>query len=406
VAAGALAALGTGLGCGRRPSRSDAVADGRERERGRAAETSTGRFPAFEASGPPEELGAAVGRQTAAMIRRTIDAQRGWFEELRAFALADRAARLDPFVAAADRHHPEVMAELRGLARGAGLPVDDLLIWNLQPELGALRQAAAAPGCSTLHLVAGSRIMLVHNEDGSAAYRDDLAILRLRPAGRPAILCLAYPGLVPGQVPAATSAGLVVSTNFISTREVRPGVPRYVLGRAALGCDTLDAAVALATGVDRAFAFTMNLGSIPERRLLCLELAPRAHDLSPSRGLFVHTNHLVLPGTRDVPQTTGEPTSSSGSRYQVLTAAAARVASPAALGEADLVGLLSSHEAVAQPYSPCRHTDQPTGGCTLATAVFDLTAGTFALYEGNPCERRRRTLELPWRAADRAGAST
>lgn len=32
---------------------------------------------------------------------------------------------------------------------------------------------------------------------------------------------------------------------------------------------------------------------------------------------------------------------------------------------------------------------------TLATALFDASAGTFALHEGNPCEGRRRALELP-----------
>jgi hypothetical protein len=409
----AAAALGSGLGCGPRPARPDAAEAAANAGSASAPAAETGRapaaardaaagwrpFPVVEAAGSPSELGAAVGRQTAEQIRRTMDAQRAWLEELRGFAMADRAARLDPFVAAADRHHPEVMAELRGLARGADLPEDDLLVWNLQPEIGASIQAQAAPGCSTLHLVAGPRILLAHNEDGSAAYRDDLTILELHPAGRPAIACLAYPGLVPGQVPAATSAGLVVSTNFIATREVRPGVPRYVLGRAVLGCTTLDAALALATGADRAFGFTLNLGSVPERRLVCLELAPRAHDLLLPRGLFVHTNHLVLAGTRDVPQTTGSPTSSSGSRFQVLSEAASRVTAPEGLAEADLVGLLSSHEAVAQPYSPCRHTDVPTGGCTLATAVFDLVAGTFALHEGNPCEGRRREIDLPWRAS-------
>jgi predicted choloylglycine hydrolase len=408
----ALATAAAGLGCERRqstlshtprqedPRRRDASA--RSDASTPAAETSGTTstsdwqpFSVIEAAGSPEELGARIGELTADRIRSTIDAQRDWFETLRGFASADRRTRFDPFVAAIERHHPDVMAELRGLAQGARLPVDDLILWNLQPELGTLRRIESSAGCSTLHLVSERRALLAHNEDGSSVYRQEMVILKLRPSGKPAFTCLAYPGLVPGQVPAMNSAGLIMSTNFISAPEVRPGVPRYVLGRAVMGCTTIDEALRVVTNPDRAFAFTLNLGSSHERRLVCLEIAPGVHDIREERGLFAHANHLVLGGTRSVHTEPITPTSSSGSRQSVLDEAVANLPNVARVNETDLIRLLASHQAVAQPFSPCRHPTPDASTQTLATALFDIRAGTFALYEGNPCEGRRRLLELP-----------
>jgi predicted choloylglycine hydrolase len=349
-------------------------------------------FSTIEATGSPEDIGVAVGRATAERIRLCFDGQREWFDQLVAYVQADPASRFDPFVAAIERHHPEVMAELRGMARGAGVAERDLVVWNLQPELSAMMAGGLSTGCSTIHLNAGDRLLLAHNEDGHASYREHMVVLRLHPEGKPAVTCLAYPGLVPGQVPAVNEAGLMVSTNYIATREVRHGVPRYVLGRAVLQAASIDQAVAVATNRDRAFAFTLHVGSTRERRFACLEVAPRTHDLLETRGIFVHTNHLVLPGTRDVPQDVGDSTSS---RYAVLTDAVRGVeGSLGAVDEAALLRLLASHESRRPPYSPCRHPTSGTTGRTLATAVFDVRAGTFALHEGNPCEGRRREVEM------------
>ncbi len=254
---------------------------------------------------------------------------------------------------------------------------------------------APRTGCSTLHLVTRNRLLLAHNEDGNDAFHQRLVILRLQPTNGPSIVCLHYPGQLPGQVPAMSSAGLVMTTNFIATREVRPGIPRYVLGRAAITAESIEEAVTIATSDHRAFAFTLNLGSIRERRLICCEVTPESHDVQESRGLFIHTNHLLLPATRNVSQRDTSRDGSSGSRYTVLTRAAEAAGDPDLLGPDDLLGLLGSHEALRQPYSPCRHPDHGSSTRTLATAIFDLRAGSFTLYEGNPCAGRRRVIEPP-----------
>jgi hypothetical protein len=358
-------------------------------------------FPVVDAAGTPFEIGAAVGAMTQGAIRQGIARRRDWFEGLKAFALADRAARLDPFVAAMGARFPEVLAEIEGLARGAGISLDDLLVLNLQCELGAMRaEAVSGPAaescdaCSTFHLIEGGRALLLHNEDGDDAYLDLMAILRLRPEGRPAVTAFAYPGVVPGNVPAMNGAGVVQTTNFIGAAGVRPGAPRYAVGRATLAARTLDEALAVARAPDAAYSFHLNLGSVPEKRLVAVDVAPGGvFDTRGIDGLFLQTNHFVLPGTRDLPQPDHRPGGSSDSRYRVLERGMAGLPPVAEVTADHLLKLLSSHEAVEQPFSPCRHPRGDIHGRTLGTAVFDLGAGSFTLCEGNPCEGRRREIE-------------
>jgi isopenicillin-N N-acyltransferase-like protein len=287
------------------------------------------------------------------------------------------------------------LAELQGIAKGAELAFEDILVLNLQTELGAMKkEQRACDDCSTLYLDHGGRILLAHNEDGDDANRDLMALLHMQPTGQPAITAFAYPGVLPGCVPARTSAGLVMSTNFIGAAEVRVGVPRYVLGRAVLSATSLDQAVATATSKHPAYSFHLNLGSTPEKRAVAVDVAVGRSAVQPVEGLYLQTNHFVLEPTQAIEQPWHTPGSSSDSRYRVLSAAIAKLPALSRVTAEHLIRLLASHEAVQTPYSPCRHPRGEVHGRTLGTALFDVVAGTFTLYEGNPCVDRKRLVAL------------
>jgi len=389
--------VGGGCSKSHRAARSRAEAGARAGE-ARRRRPAAGAFRVVEARGTPFEVGGAMGAAARGRIHKLIERRGKWFAGLKRFALKDRAQRVDGFVAATKRHHPDLWAEVKGIAKGAQRPLDDILVLNLQPELSGLRHQCGCGNCSTLHLVDGKRIFLAHNEDDHDASRDLMLLVRARPNGKPSFVSLAYPGIVPGNVPAMTSAGLVQTTNYIGAAKVEVGVPRYVVGRSILAARTLDEALRLARTAHGAYSFHVNLGSRREGRLVSLELGPGGvSDLRETRGeVYVHTNHYVLPKTRaEVPQIRVEPGGSSDSRYRILRRAVANLPALGRVGPGTLVRLLSSHEAIRQPYAPCRHPKGAVQGRTVATALFDVTAGTFSLYEGNPCEGRRRQIRLP-----------
>jgi len=358
------------------------------------------RFPLLEASGSPREIGLAIGRRFGEQIKEGLRRRRDWFEELRRFMEQDRAARYEPFLAAGRKYFPDVLEELRGWSEGSGVPFEDLMTLNLKAELAAMMRGEAeeTPGCSTIALSHGERQLIAHNEDGNAAYRDLMFLVRVSQPGRPGFLCLTYPGILCGNGPAVNDAGLVLTTNFIAALSVRPGVPRYFLSRAVLNAASLREAVGIVTHHQRAFAFHYNLGSRAERKILSVETTAEESAVHAVSGLYVHTNHLLLPEISRSPQNAEYVQSSSISRYRVLSAGVQRLRDRVDdIEGATLIELLSSHESA--PYSPCRHPAGEVGGTTLGNVLFDLGEGSLQLVFSNPCRGLATTHEFPTRAS-------
>jgi predicted choloylglycine hydrolase len=343
-------------------------------------------FPLLEVRGSPREIGHAVGRSFAAPIRRALDARGAWFRELKAYVRSRPASLYASYLAAARKHAPRAWEELRGLADGARLPLDDLAILHLQCEYEALRaqEHKDAPGCSSLALRHGERAVICHNEDNHVAYAE-MALLRLRPEGGPSALCAAYPGFLPGGAPWINDRGLAMTTNTIVTKEVRVGVGIWFLAREAVHARSLDAAVALCRHPQRSYAFHHLIASAPQRRIVSLETTPSRHALREVAGLLVHTNHLLHPSLAGEPQDEAYVRSSSMSRYRVLSRWREGLADPRRVTREAMVRALSSHEG--RPYSPCRHPQGEVRGATLLTAVIDVSRGaaTMRVCRGQPC---------------------
>lgn len=352
----------------------------------------------LEVSGSHYHIGHTIGRRFASQIRATLAERGAWFNELKAFTAAQPASLYDTFVAAARKHAPAVWQELKGYAKGARLPLRDLVILNHKAELGALRdrhlqqKTTGSPGCSTVMLNAGGRLLLVHNEDGHKAYQGRMFMVRLRPHGQPSVLCACYPGVLPGNAPWVNDRGVVMTTNFIYSEAVRPGVGRYFLDRLAMTATDLDRATAICRHPDRAYAFHYWLGSLPAGVIRSLEVTPTRHSLLEPKGLSVHTNHLVHPALASEPQNREYVSTSSGTRWTVLNRWRTRQQRPHTLTERDLVAALALHQG--KPYSPCRHPQGDVHGATLLTAAFDLRARTMTVYRGQPCLGRYHRFRL------------
>jgi hypothetical protein len=186
-------------------------------------------------------------------------------------------------------------------------------------------------------------------------------------------------------------AGIVLTTNYIGGLDVRLGIPRYVISRAALDAGNLAEAVETVSHPLRAFSFHYNLGSRSEGRILSVETSVDAVATHEVDGLYVHTNHFRSPGMEEVPQDREYVTTSSMSRFLVLEAEAARLRDR--LGEVDgeaMVRMLSCHERA--PYSPCRHPAGKVAGMTLGSALFDVGGGGLRMGYANPCRGKLRDV--------------
>ncbi|MBW1811555.1 MAG: hypothetical protein JRJ87_25435 [Deltaproteobacteria bacterium] len=352
-------------------------------------------FPYLDVAGTPYEIGKAIGKRFGLNILQGLERRKDWYFEIRSFMQQDLANRFEPFLAAGRRYFPEIVEELRGLADGSKVDFKDLMALNLKAELSAMMAAKKeeTPGCSTLSLADGKRLLIAHNEDGHRAYSDLMFLVRVSQPGKPTFLCLTYPGILCGNGPAMNSAGLIVTTNYISGLSVRPGVPRYFVSRAVLDAGNLKQAVEIVTHPERAFSFHFNIGSKSEQKILSVETSVEKSETYEVRGLYLHTNHLLLESMQATPQDKAYVETSSMSRYRVLTKLVDEQNNQLknTTGE-DLTKMLTAHEN--SPYSPCRHPTAEVAGTTLASTVFDVLAGSLRLYRGNPCKNRYSQYRL------------
>jgi isopenicillin-N N-acyltransferase-like protein len=353
-------------------------------------------FPVLEARGKPYEIGFAVGKRFASQIRGGFEDRSAWWRELKAFADAQPQNVFETFLAAAKKHAPDVVEELRGWADGCGLPFRDMMILNLKAEYGALRDKsqadalvapahAACPGCSTVVVKDGKRFIHVHNEDGDKAYDTRMFMLRLRPEGKPAVFCASYPGVLPGNAPWINDAGVIMTTNFIYSKEVRLGVGRYFLDRLSMEARSPDEALKTCKHPERAYAFHHVISCTKSARVVSLEVTPSEQSQVEVNGLFLHTNHLVHEKLASAAQDQKYVGSSSMSRWQVLNRWKDSLGEKPVgqLKDKDLVQALSSHDG--RPYSPCRHPEGKIGGSTLLTAVFQVPGDTVRVFKNQPC---------------------
>lgn len=349
-------------------------------------------------SGTAYGMGCAVGARFAAEIRAGLETRAVWFRELKAVADSLPKTVEETFSAAARRHTPDAWNELRGLAYGSGVPLRDLLLLNLNPELGALKAQKPAPscelhaGCSTIVLKNGGRLVIAHNEDGDAAYLKRMFIVRLHPAGKPKAIAASYPGILAGNAPWCNEHGVVMTTNFITGKEVKLGVPRYFLDREAMGAGSVAEALLTCRHPERAYAFHHVIGSLAEVRAVSLEATPSRDSVEEIEGVFLHTNHLVHPAMAGEAQEVG---TSTASRWQVLTAWREPLTDLRAVSVRTILEALTSHER--KPFSPCRHPRGDVRGATLLTAVFDtIKQQEFRLYREQPCTRRFSDYPISW----------
>ena len=338
-------------------------------------------IPCLEVSGTNYEIGYEIGKRFGENVREGFRRRKKWFGELKATATGDFAKEFKGCIAAAKKHFPQFVEEIRGWAEGADVPFDDMMVLNMWAELTAMKRSRGEGSCSTVSLNDGTRIVLAHNEDSSAAYKGLMFWLKANPRKGRSFQCLCYPGFIPGNSPGFNDAGIIQTTNYIPSSKCRIGIPRYILNRAIFDAGTLAEAVKTATHPGRAYGNHHNLASVKERRLLSLEVTPTKYEVHEVEGVYFHTNHLILNSMKDQPQFPGK---SSLTRYAVLAKETEGWKDAAKIRVADVVRALSSHER--KPNSVCRHATEHTGGATLGTAVFEIPKGTFRLYAGNPCE--------------------
>ena len=324
-------------------------------------------IPAFEAKGDAFEIGVALGKPAAPMLQEVLPTV-GRFRELQeTWADSDYIAALEGAGRAA---FPQFMREIEGIAAGAEVPFERVFLWNCRGDVpggGDPPKETEAAGCTSVLIPGGpggAPGIIGHNEDGEPEEDGHCSLVTLRPDQGPEVAAFYLPGLLPGHSFGWNALGLVQTINHIRPYDQRAGIPRHLVTRAILSCETLDQALAILGRQDRASGFHHNLGQAGDPRLLSVEAPASGCSIHRAETPRCHANHLIHEPFAGLEQALAPSSVTRQARGQALLAG-----EPAA----DALDVLGDTETAPLPI----YRKRPGGedpNFTLATGLFEIGA--------------------------------
>ncbi len=228
--------------------------------------------------GTGQVLGEALGRRFGDQIRGSLADNSELHERFLPYHRSTAGqTRFRELLALHEQFYAPYVAELRGCAQGAGVSFEDLFLINLRGEYrgyAALGGPADIGECSTCTLLTAEHAVFGHNEDGADYYRDRSYLIRVEAPPAVPFVALCYPGFLPSNAFGANQYGLCYAINNVRPERIRQGLGRHFFARSLLQADSLQAAVACLCVAPRAAGFNFTLASVPERKILNVEVSP------------------------------------------------------------------------------------------------------------------------------------
>ena len=347
-----------------------------------------------DVSGDHWQIGQQIGEQCAPQIRQMLATYRELIEtsddrlKLNWDKASLQARKYQPFVA---EHTPQYLRELEGMAQGAQVPLDDLMVLNCME--GIVNDALHLK--CTSFAVGGEwtrdgHVLLGHNEDWSPEDEDTVYLVRAHPDNEPAFLALTYGGLLPNI--GFNQDGIAQCCDSVYPNDSRLGIPRIFVARAVLACRTLSDALSAAVMKKRAAGYNHLIGH-ESGELYNLEASARqfaAH--YASQGLIAHTNHYLDFRLQQIEQ---QPETLLRSHVR-LNRAERLLRTMAPHSTESFARILADH--VNRPNSICCHdVETPIAferSKTIASIMIDLTEKCIYIAVGSPCQATYQRYDL------------
>ncbi len=253
-------------------------------------------FVKVETGGSGREIGVDIGRATAGILRELVAGNPVFYrsETGRGLDFIKRYVFRNflPFVR---RRYPSYLAEIRGIAEGAGLDFADIAVFSAEEEL--LDTWGGWDKCSTAAVRLRGRLLLLHSEDYIGRYHDKMVLVRAEPSGRPAFLSLSYPGTLAGSACGINSAGIATCNNSLRYQPRRRGIPKNFYLRDTLAARSVDDVIRSMAIGPRAVAGNVTVASSREGRAAFVEatLTQTAVANLGRNYALTHTNNVRSP---------------------------------------------------------------------------------------------------------------
>lgn len=368
-------------------------------------------YPHVRVSGDARQRGRQYGEQARDRVRRSVSAYRDVFATLAGWDWATVRAQAARFEAPIAALGPRYLAEMHGIAEGAGLDFADVLAINVRTEVmfaAKARQAAAAgaaPGrslaeCSAFAVAPApgqpGPAVLGQNWDWLPHSAQTVVVLEARQDDGPDFVTVVEAGLLAKTGMNSSGLGLVTNALVTADDAGEPGLPYHLLLRAILDCENVSDAIAVLQSGFRSSSANYLLAHA-DGAALNVETSPgdfsRLYFLYPGAdGVLLHTNHFLSSrfARTDVSVWVMPDSPVRLARLRAGVQAAGPAPSLAAFRT-----LLCDH--ANYPSGVCCHPDPRMPavdqGMTVTSVLMDPGARRMWISDGNPCAAGFRELD-------------
>ncbi len=351
--------------------------------------------PLIEVSGTNREMGKQIGEAAREQVQHSvanahilIDQSYNTLELTWAGANI-QARKYLPF---AEERYPQYVDELRGIAEGANVSFDDLMVVNAMEAV--TMDALHLTRCTSFAInelrTADGHVLLAHNEDWIPEDENDVYVISAKPNDEPPFLAMTYGGLLPNV--GFNAYGIAQAIDSVYPNDSRIGIPRLVVARAVLASRRISGALGRTLVSHRAAGYN-HLIAHESGEMYSVEVSARRFDiLHGTDGYITHTNHYLSPTMKEI-EKDPEELISSRVRYfranRLLRENSTHTIKTLQSIQKDHVNL---------PNSICNHNiagiDPMDRESTITAFVVDLTAREMHIAWGNPCQNIYHTYHL------------
>ncbi len=351
--------------------------------------------PLVRVSGTHREMGRQIGEACKKQVQHGVENARNLvadaYQQLE-LTWAGAQIQSRKYLPFAQERYPQYVDELMGIAEGADVGFEDLVVINAMEAvtMDALHLTRCTSMAVNDERTADGHVLLAHNEDWVPEDEDDVFIILANPKNDPPFLAMTYGGLLPNI--GFNAYGIAQMCDSVYPNDSRIGTPRTVVSRAVLASKTPDEAIRHMLSAQRAAGYN-HLLVHESGELYSVEVSARRFGiLYGDDGYIVHTNHYL---SENMQQVEREP--------EDLVASRVRYHRALRLIKREEQHTIKTLQAIQRDHvnfsnSICNHSIDASNPLdrekTVNAMVIDLTAREMHIAWGNPCENPYHTYHL------------
>jgi len=348
------------------------------------------------AAGDPHTRGVTIGHELRDLIERSLDFYHSYFAR-RGVTSPQLSDLLTPYMVAAEKSTPDLMALITGMSEGALVPFMELFAVNAFEELEAQlepvgdtrlfldKKSGKTERCTSFAVTGDGFTLLGHNEQWLTGDMGNVAIVVELPGeGHTAVASPTYACCIPAV--GINSHGIAMGIQSLSASDDGVGVPRVLVSRHTLASPDK-------TDVLRRSALSGRAGgygySVAIRGGDTFTVETSATRQTVIEGNGSHTNHYV---TEELAPVATEASLYSRSRYNRVVELVA--AKPPSTPE-EAMAILADHNST--PASICNHPDLAEGEeaeSVVFSMVCEVESGRMWVADGLPCSAPFEEIDL------------